>query len=269
MKPSPLPPHVELLSPAQDSEFPDEWYGLNSPEHFWFEWRLEATLGQLRHLHVPLGAPLHGLDVGGGTGLLRDQLEARTAWTIDLAELNAAALRLTRPGRGRTLCYDVAGEVLPLAGTYDVVLLFDVLEHIEKTRPFLRGVLEHLKPGGLLLINVPAGPRLFSAYDTAAGHVRRYDRPSLAAEFDGTGLRIDDIRYWGFMLVFLVLARKWMVRGNASRDRTIRGGFEPPGRFVHAMLRSWFRAETAILRPPPLGSSLLLAGRNAAPVSAE
>jgi 2-polyprenyl-3-methyl-5-hydroxy-6-metoxy-1,4-benzoquinol methylase len=266
---SPLPPHVELLSPPQDSDVLDEWYGMTSPDHFWFEWRLEATLRQLRHLGVPLDAPLRGLDVGGGTGVLRAQLEARTAWTIDVTDLNATALQRAAPGRGRTLCYDIQGERAPLAGAYDVVLLYDVLEHVEATRPFVQAVLRHVKEGGLLLVNVPAGPGLFSAYDTAAGHVRRYGRASLTAEFDGSGLEIRDLRYWGLLLLPAALLRKWMVSGSAARGETIRTGFQPPNRAVHAMLRAWLRVETALVPRPPRGSSLLLAGRKVGPPSTQ
>jgi SAM-dependent methyltransferase len=261
MSASPLPPHVELLSPPQDSDVLDEWYGLSSPDHFWFEWRLAATLRQLRDLGVPLEAPLRGLDIGGGTGVLRGQLESRTAWHVDVTDLNCTALRSARPGRGRTLCYDVQAEKAPLEGTYDVVLLYDVLEHIAPTRPFVQAVVRHLKPGGLLLVNVPAGPALFSAYDAAAGHLRRYDRPSLAAEFAGTGLAIRDIRYWGFLLFPVARLRKWMLSDSAGREETLRSGFKPPNPAVHALLRAWLRAETALLPRPPRGSSLLLAGR--------
>jgi 2-polyprenyl-3-methyl-5-hydroxy-6-metoxy-1,4-benzoquinol methylase len=269
MSVSPLPPHVELLSPPRDSDVLDEWYGLTSPDHFWFEWRLEATLRQLHHLRVPLHAPLRGLDIGGGTGVLRGQLEARTAWYVDITDLNSTALKSAAPGRGRTLCYDVEAEEAPLAGVYDVVLLYDVLEHVEATRPFVQAVLRHVKPGGLLLVNVPAGPGLFSAYDTAAGHVRRYDRVSLAAEFVGTGLEIRDLRYWGLLLLPMALLRKWMLSGSAGREETLRSGFKPPNPVVHAMLRAWLRAETALVPRPPRGSSLLLAGRKAGLPSTE
>ena len=60
-----------------------------------------------RSCGLPLDRPLRVLDVGGGRGVLRDQVEAATAWTVDLVELNLAALEAAAPGRGRHLYYDV------------------------------------------------------------------------------------------------------------------------------------------------------------------
>ncbi len=110
---------------------------------------------------------------------------APSTWTVDLGELDATALRHSRPGRGRTLHYDVTERRAELAGAYDVIVLFDVLEHIEHTAPFIDALLWHLKAGGHLLINVPALPRAQSRYDEAAGHVRRYTRATLPAELPG------------------------------------------------------------------------------------
>ena len=69
---------------------------------------------------------------------------------------------------------------LPLApGSLDLVVAFDVLEHIEDDKAAATGVFEALRPGGTFLVAVPADPRLWSAHDVAVGHVRRYTRPEL------------------------------------------------------------------------------------------
>jgi SAM-dependent methyltransferase len=251
---------VEFLSPLAHSDFPQAWYELSDPNHFWCDWRLRALLRQAQDLGLPRERPLRVLDVGAGAGVLRDQLEANTEWTVDIADLNLPALTQARQGRGRTLYYDVLTSQDPQP-RYDVALLFDVLEHIRETRLFVDAVLRHLEPGGHLLLNVPAGQWLFSAYDLAAGHLRRYSKASLAAEFTNTGLEILDMRYWGLLLVPLVLVRKLLVRDAASRDSCIRTGFDPPGQLAHAFLRGLMRTETASLSRPWLGSSLLLAGR--------
>jgi SAM-dependent methyltransferase len=252
---------VEILSAPQSSGFPEEWYELGDPGHFWFEWRLRGFLRQARDLGLPFERPLRMLDVGAGTGVLRDQLEARTAWTVDVADINTRALARARRGRGRTLCYDVLAPAAELLARYDAALLFDVLEHVADTRPFVEAVSRHLRPGGHLLVNVPAGQWLFGSYDVAAGHVRRYGRATLAAELATAGLEVRDVRYWGLSLVPLLLARKGLVRTAPSPDACVRRGFEPPGRLAHALLRAAMRAETAVLRRPLLGSSLLLAAR--------
>jgi SAM-dependent methyltransferase len=254
---------VEIVSALRSVGFPDEWYALSTPDHFWFRWRLAAALGQVRRVGIPTDAPLRVLEVGGGTGVLRTQLEGATRWTVDVTDLNLAALRAAARGRGRTLYYDVFEDRPAFHEAYDVVVLFDVLEHVEPTGPFVRAVLGHVRKGGHLLVNVPARRALWSAYDVAAGHVRRYDRASLAAEFHGTGLEVLDVRYWGLSLVPLLMARRLALAGGRSAGEIIRTGFRPPGRFSHAVLAALMHAETAVTARPPLGTSLLLAGRRA------
>ena len=65
------PGSIELLSPLRESAFPDEWYALSDTGHFWFRWRLAATLRLVRDLGISLAAPLRCLDIGSGAGILR------------------------------------------------------------------------------------------------------------------------------------------------------------------------------------------------------
>jgi SAM-dependent methyltransferase len=239
--------------------FPGEWYDLNTADHFWFRWRIEAALRQYRDRGLALDAPLRVIDVGGGRGVVRDQLEARTSWVVDLVELNQAALRAAAPGRGRHLYYDVLDQRADLLATYDAAVLFDVIEHVEPTGPLLRAVARHLKPGGLLLVNVPALPSLFSAFDVASGHHRRYGRASLLAELPPDDWELVDVRFWGVSLIPLLALRKLMLR--APDDETIRRGFGPPGPLVGRLMGALAAVEGALLSRPPVGASLLLVAR--------
>lgn len=250
---------VEQLSAASQVGFPGEWYDLNSADHFWFHWRMEAALRQFRDCGLALEAPLRVLDLGGGKGVLRDQLEARTAWTVDLVELNRAALGSAAPGRGRHLFYDVRDERSELLGAYDAAVVYDVIEHVEHTQPVLEAVRRHLKPSGLLILNVPALQGLFSAFDVASGHYRRYDRQTLRAELPPDRWEILDLRYWGLALVPMLAVRKALLREPS--DETIRRGFGPPARFAHACLRCLMRVEMALTSRPFAGTSLLLVAR--------
>jgi SAM-dependent methyltransferase len=250
---------IEQLSPPAEIGFPGDWYELNSADHFWFQWRLRAALRQWRDVGLPLGQPLRVLDVGGGRGVLRDQVEAATAWTVDLVELNLLALQQAEPGRGRHLYYDVRDRSADLVGTYDAAILFDVIEHLEQTQPVLEAARQHLRPGGLLILNVPAWQGLFSAYDVAAGHFRRYDRRTLAAELPAAHWEIVDQRYWGLTLVPLLMVRKLLLRSPDAE--TIRRGFGPPSRFVHGCLRGLMRTDMALAPRPPFGASLLMVAR--------
>jgi SAM-dependent methyltransferase len=256
---------VELLSTPRGIEpFPDEWYDQSSAEHFWFAWRLRALLRLLGELDAGTRRPLRALDVGCGSGVLASQLERATAWTVDATDLNLGALKRCEPRRGRTLYYDVIEERAELVDSYDAVLLFDVIEHLPDARPLLRSAVRHLRPGGLLLVNVPALPVLFSRYDVEAGHVRRYTRTSLGAELAPLELEPLTVRYWGLSLVPALVARRAMMPPGREQERVIERGFVPAAKSIDLALRALMQVETRLTSKPPLGSSVLYAGRRRA-----
>ena len=254
---------VEVVTRRGEQPFLESWYELADESHVWFRWRMKAAHNQLRRAGVPLEQSLRALEVGCGTGVLRSQFEAATRWTVDGADLDYNALCRAGAGRGRTLYYDIRDEAAELVEAYDVLILYDVLEHIEDARPFVASLLRHLKPGGLLLVNVPAVPSLYGDYDRAAGHFRRYDKAGLGREFEGFGVEMIDTRYWGFGLLPLLVLRELMLRfgRRGSSEEVVRRGFESPHPLFDKLLGALMRVESRVLRNPPLGSSLLMVGR--------
>lgn len=258
---------IEIISTSRSSSFEEDWYDIATDDHFWLQWRLRASLGQIRALNIPLGAPLHALDVGCGRGVLRTQFEAATRWTVDSADLNRHALLNSVSGRGRTLYYDVLEEKQGLAAAYDIVLLYDVLEHIEDPKPFLRATVHHIKPGGWIFINVPALESFRSKFDQVVGHCRRYDTITLPRELEGMDIKVIDQRYWGMTMLPMLFLRKQLLKAkDVRKDRKsiLEDGFRPPSAAVHSALRALMRLETSLIHRPPLGTSLLLAGRRCA-----
>jgi SAM-dependent methyltransferase len=249
---------IEHLSPVRDQPFPDEWYDASVASHFWFRWRMAALLRALRAVSADLSTPSRVLDVGCGPGVLATDLERATAWTVDGTDLNLAALQRCGPRRGRTLYYDVTDRLPALREAYDAAVVFDVLEHLPDPRSFVAAVAYHVRPGGLLLVNVPALPALTSAYDRAAGHLRRYTAETLRSELGGLPLELRAVRYWGLTLVPLLLARKLVLRRDGPR--VIDRGFRPPFPGVNGLLTGLMRLELAVCPTPPLGTSLLYVG---------
>ena len=261
--------HIEFVTDLQTISFPTEWYEANSEEHFWFQWRARATDALIRRLHLPLGSPLQVFDIGCGTGITCRLLGHTTSWVFDGADLNIEALTRCHAGVRRVLYYDILEKRQEFRERYDVIILFDVIEHIEQTKPFLDAVLFHLKPGGVILVNVPALMTLYGRYDTAAGHYRRYTKRTLADEFKSFDVTVVDQMYWGFTMVPLLFLRKLMQGAELSEDKTIRSGFYPPSPLAHTLLKSVMKLETGLVGRPPLGSSVLTAVRkNPAAVTA-
>ena len=235
----------------------DEWFGVANPDHFWMRWRFDVLCREMRKLGI---FPGKTLEIGCGHGVLRQQMEEAFGVPVDGCDLNERALRLAHRGRGRLLLYDVFEQRAELRGTYDMVLLMDVIEHLDDDLAFLRASLTHLKPGGFVAINVPAHTSLQSKYDLVAGHKRRYDSARLRSLLQRSNVTLLTMVNWGFSMVPLLLARKLVLK-FVSEKRTIETGFAPPGRASQAGLNLLRTIETRLPFKLPIGSSILTLGR--------
>lgn len=118
------------------------------------------------------------LDVGCSTGSnLRMLQDFGTVHAMEMDEPAVEYCRMRFPG---IRVYD-GGIPDPLRDTYDVICLFDVLEFIEDEEGALEWIDDHLAPGGVLLVTVPAFDFLRSRQDELAHHFRRYTKPALEA----------------------------------------------------------------------------------------
>jgi SAM-dependent methyltransferase len=123
------------------------------------------------------------LEVGAGLGANIGHLYNPTVRSMHCLEPDEAlADQLRRAAGGRSGITVSAGTVAGLSpGAFDAVLYVDVLEHIEDDKGELARAVELLRPGGALIVLGPAHQALFSPFDTALGHYRRYDRRSLTS----------------------------------------------------------------------------------------
>lgn len=145
-----------------------------------------AGLGaNTRLLHSVAAAPLNRWVCLEPDARLLDQLVASRA----VPERGSATLDRIEPRLG-TL------ESLPANETFDLILYIDVMEHIPDDRAEMRRAAARLRPQGRLVVLSPAHPSLFSEFDAAIGHHRRYTRKSLVAAADGIdGLHLEKLWY--------------------------------------------------------------------------
>lgn len=157
-------------------------------DHWWFVGRRRIVRALLERL-APPGRGHAVVDVGCGTGAT---LAALTdGWRCRGVDASAEAVRLAGE---RFPALELAREVDPLSrgdwlAEADVVLLMDVLEHVEDDFLLLSRVLGAMRPGAHLLVTVPADPRLWSPHDVSFGHLRRYDAERLALTWSGLAVR--------------------------------------------------------------------------------
>ena len=163
------------------------------------------------------------LEVGAGEGgTRRFLLSARwTSWTCLEPDRRLAGLLAKEVGLDpRTQVVESRLSGLDENRKYDTVLYIDVLEHIEDDRSELRLAAMHLRPGGALVVLAPAHGWLFSKFDEAVGHYRRYSRSSLRA-VGPSELNLIRLNYLDSVGLFASLANRLFLRQSIPTARQI------------------------------------------------
>ena len=207
-----------------------------------------------------VGAAGRILDVGSADGPSVGWLEGsrRTCVDVDIRGLG--------PG---DVC--ASATSLPFADdTFDVVSAFDVIEHIEPESAVVDELARVLRPGGRLLVSVPAYNWAWSDHDTVNGHHRRYTRGRLVAAVERAGFKVERATY-AFAGVFPFFAAERLLRRARGRFTDSASGPEDvvtlprtPAMVDRAMGRlSRLDQRWLAHRDLPVGSSVLLAATRA------
>jgi len=211
--------------------------------HWWYRerrWLLSQELRRLDRAGVAIDIGAAG---GGNTRLLKEAGWSELAVEYGQQGAEVAHTRGLRAIRGD-------GTALPLGdGTIDLAVAFDVLEHIPADSAAAAELFRVLRPGGTLLVAVPADMALWSAHDEAVDHVRRYSRETLRAVVADAGFAIEELRSWNVLLRPVVKLRR---RTSTESDLT---EMNP---IVNAGLTTIIRAERYLPVGNRRGVSLLL-----------
>jgi SAM-dependent methyltransferase len=105
-----------------------------------------------------------------------------------------------------------------LEGSFDYLLAFEVLEHIEQDLNVLRMWTSFVKPGGRVVASVPAHMKKFGPSDERVGHVRRYEKPELVSLFENAGFCSIEVFSWGYPLGNLTRLVSSAVQPNPGHD---------------------------------------------------
>jgi SAM-dependent methyltransferase len=188
-------------------EFYAEYFALED-KHWWFVGRRRLLLKLLGRVFRPADSDARReiLDVGCGTGTMLQHLSAYGNTTG--ADADAEAVYFCRK-RGLENVLQLTDATLPFEpGSFDLVTVLDVLEHIDDDLGMLREVFRVLKPDGLLLATVPAYRFLWGPQDEISLHKRRYRAKELKARLEQAGFSLLKLSYFNtFLFPFIAAIR--------------------------------------------------------------
>jgi SAM-dependent methyltransferase len=230
--------------------------------HWWFRGRRQILAAALRRLDA---RPRRVLDLGCGAGTNLDLLGAvYPGSAIVGVDLHLEPLQYCRSDRADPLAQADAAR-LPLAtGSIDLVAALDTLEHMPDDGAVLAELHRVCRPGGILLLTVPAFPFLWGNVDEAGHHYRRYRREELVATVTRAGFTPRLVRFFNYLLfppIAAVRLASRLLPARRASNTQVRTDFDLVASGpVNSLLARVFASEASLLGlDPPFGVSLLCA----------
>jgi SAM-dependent methyltransferase len=221
--------------------------------HWWYRARRDILADYIaREAKLPASARI--LEIGCGTGHNLPML-ARFG-DVDAIEIDEAARAIASERLGKP----VDAAPLPALtgverGAYDMVAVLDVVEHIEDDVAALKAMAECLKPGGCILIAVPAHQWMWSVHDVVNHHKRRYSKATLRK----AGLRHNGLSWFNSLLFPAAVAARLAGKLTGKDD----SDDSPPPKLLNTVFETVFRVERHLVGRVPLtpGLSILTLAR--------
>lgn len=249
------------------SDFYEEYFH-HENTHWWFRWRFDL-IGDVVGSLTSGKSDVKILDAGCGTGQMTKLLEGYgDAVGLDLAleAINYAKIRGVK-----NLVQGSITEPPFEPGSFDLVVSLDVIEHVDNDMQILAGLRDIVRPGGHLVVTVPAFQMLWSEHDEINHHKRRYRVPQLRHLVQEAGFEVERITYCNTALYLPVL----VLRKGKTLIRKLRGTSSTPNpesdlvfypKPINEALYQVMRLENRIMRGRnlPFGVSILVVAQRPA-----
>ncbi len=227
--------------------------------HWWWRAREALVLDEIRR-RAPAGGYGPILDIGCGSGLFFEKL--RALGEPEGVEGDPLWRDYGPPGPGK-VHYRFFDESFDEGRRYGLILMLDIVEHVERDDALLGHAVNLLAPDGVLLVTVPAFLSAWTKHDELNLHKTRYTRASFAETARKAGMRLDKTRYFFQALYFAKLATRAL---ETFRDAEP-GIPQIPGEGLNRLLIRGARVEQALAAALPFGSSLMAIGGRLEPAA--
>ena len=235
-----------------DSSYERHYHDLER-KHWWFQGRRHMLSKLLKN--TPKTSAI--LELGCSTGALLEQLHQQGFMNLTGVDISKQAITACkRQGLTNTFVMDATSPKLP-ANTYDLIIASDLLEHLAEDAKAIASWHRLLKPGGRIILFVPAFPFLYGHHDKVNHHQRRYTKKTLRTVICSSPLTTLRLAYWNFLLFFPLVPLRLFAK-YFSRSTSTTGDLSLPPKLINTVLTTLLRLENTILTffPFPVGLSL-------------
>lgn len=226
-------------------------------QHFWFLKRREKVCVTFDRFASKTDRIL---EIGGGTGFIAEELK-RQGYSIEMSDIHSNGLDYAHR-KGIHPLYQFNLYNPPFSEEFDIICLFDVLEHLKEDQQALECIRSMLKPNGLIILTVPAHQWLWSREDVAAGHYRRYTKKSLTHVIQQSNFTPINTHYFFASILPLLYLRTWIRKAKKSDTKHQKaqiGVSAPLNTFCKWLIKTEFYLEKWL--PNIAGGSLIAVAR--------
>jgi SAM-dependent methyltransferase len=236
---------------------PDAYLEMAETEahHWWFSGRRAILASVISSFDLPTNARI--LEIGAGTGGNLPMLAQYGHVSALEMDATARSIAAAKTGGRFDIRAGFCPQDIPFVGErFDLICLFDVLEHIDEDVATLAMAKKLLNAGGRILVTVPAYRWLWSAHDEFLHHKRRYSEAELRRKVAASGLQPERVTYFNTLLfpLAVIVRIKDRLLGNS-----VASGTRAPPHLINQAFSALFRAERFLLNQfnLPFGVSLL------------
>lgn len=236
----------------------DKWHVIASKKnHFWLRARFKELCKILKYKKIKIYKNEKILDVGAGQGLFAHQLFDKFGVKIDLNEYKKVLSTKNIYKYKYKKIYLGNFLKVKFEKKYDKIFLLDVIEHLndKDLNFFFLKINDILNNDGLVIINVPSLSFLYSEYDRAVGHYKRYnvnDFVDLSKKFR---FKIINVSYWGLFYIPILLLRKFYSIFLPSK-KIVDHGFKIKSELINYLLFRLYLLDS-FFREVPYGTSII------------